>query len=248
MVWIYITGLTIALAGLLMYVNSIYAPAALFIPLIYYAVHTYLENARRSAIDEEIPRALLELSSTSIRTYNDVFSALLHGFGVLSEEVQRIDRLKLPPERKIRMLRSIGRGITERAFQTIRVGMAGGANTHELFREVAEDLEAQMNIERSKQSSLALQRYTTMLTAGVFVPAVLGLTAKLAKELISTHLFAQQPLVHTILELMPIHVLIVGVETAIYLALVDGKAGHTVLYAVLLIPLALGIFWALSMC
>lgn len=243
----YVLGITIAAAGLLMYINASYAPAALFIPLAYYAVHTYLEGTRRSAIDEEVPRALLELSSTRIRTYEDVLSALSYGFGRLSEEIRRVQSSKLPPERKLRALENVGGNITKRAFHTIIVGMTGGANTQELFRRVAEDLEAQINVERSKQSNLALQRYTTMLTVGVFVPAVLGLTAKLVKDLTSTQLFPRNPAVGAMLGLMPVHILVVGTETALYLALLDGKIKHVALYAVLLIPLAISIFWALCM-
>jgi len=244
-VWAYVLGITLAATGLLVYMNASYAPAALFIPLAYYAVRTYMEGSRRRAVDEEVTRALLELSSARIRTYDDVISALSHGYGRLSEEVRRARDAKLPPERKLRALEDTGGRITKRAIRTIMVGMAGGADTQELFRRVAEDLEAQINVERSKQSSLALQRYATMLTVGVFVPAVLGLTARLVGDLTSTRLFPRDPAVDVMISLMPAHIAVVGAETALYLALLDGKVKHVALYAVLLIPLAMSIFWAL---
>ncbi len=244
--WVIVAGLTLALAGLLAYADLRLAPLSLLVPLVAYAYKTYTEGKARREVDEQMPRALLELSSLPIRTYDDVLRALSRGYGRLSEEVRRIINARMPAERKIRALEGLGGEATRVAAEAIITGMRAGANMRELMRSVASDLEARMNMERSKSASLALQRYSTMLTAGVFVPAVLGLVVRIARGLMETGLFEESATASTVIGLLPYHVGIVALETALFLALVDGKPRNVAVYAVLLLPLAVGIYFALA--
>ncbi len=244
--WAVVAGITLALAGLLAYVDIRLAPLSLLAPLVAYAYKTYTEGRARREVDEEMPRALLELSSLPIRTYDDALRALSRGYGRLSAEVGRIIRARMPAERKLRALRDLGGEATRVAVDAIITGMRAGANMRELMRSVAGDLEARMNMERSKSASLALQRYSTMLTAGVFVPAVLGLVVRIARGLMETGLFKEGATASTVMGLLPFHVGIVALETSLFLALVDGKLRNAAVYAVLLLPLAVGIYFALA--
>ena len=97
-------------------------------------------------------------------------------------------------------------------------------------------------MEREKSSALALQKYVTILSAGVFVPAVLGITMRMVGRLTGEGPLESGALLEAVVQAIPIHLIALAVMASVFVALLEGRPRRAILYAAILIPLAAGTY------
>ena len=244
--WVAVILGAVALAALLYSVKPIYAATALLIPPLY-LVHSESARQRRVArIEEELPRALLELATLPTHSYRDIIRYLSRGYGPLSEEFRRIGKLiksGIPPEKAMRTVAErSGSALLSNAVSIIVTGIRSGSNWSDLIRGTAEDIEAIIDMERERKSALALQKYVTLLSAAVFVPAVLGITMRMVGRLTGEGPLESGPILEAVIRAIPMHILALAVMASIFVAFLEGRPKRALIYVAILIPLATGTY------
>ncbi|MDN5358534.1 MAG: archaeal flagellar protein FlaJ [Candidatus Diapherotrites archaeon] len=237
---------TLAVAGILYSIKPVYAAIALLLPPAY---AVYSESARYWRIrkmENELPRALLELATLPTHTLRDVIKYLSRGYGPLSEEFRRMDALVrsgIPPERAMKgVAEQSGSVLLESAVNIIITGVRSGSRWSDLIRGAAEDIEAVIEIEREKSSALALQKYVTLVSAGVFVPAALGITRRMVVRLTGEGPLTGGPTLLAIQDAVWVHIIALSLLTAIFVSLLEGRPRRALFYAAILLPLSLGTY------
>ncbi|NPA77088.1 MAG: type II secretion system F family protein [Candidatus Diapherotrites archaeon] len=199
----------------------------------------YLREQRRAKINEILPIALLELSTLPIHGLRDVADQLSHGYGPVSDVFKKAKRLidrGIPPDRALRSAAEGTTALLEHAIQMIIAGYESGADWNRIIRKTAEDIEAVVDMDRQRRAGLALQRYNVLLSAGVFVPALLGISARMAAKVDPT---VWNPISAAIRTSILPYIVILAVESAVFLALLDGRMKHALYYAAVLTGMGL---------
>jgi len=243
--------LTSVFTGSVLYLlNPKYVVAAALVPAIYLAAKESCHQEKRKRIEEELPRAMLELATLPVRTLRDVIDHLSKGYGELSSEFRRVRKLVgagIPPEKAMRTVAmASGSYLFNNAVTMIITGMRSGSNWSELIRNAAEDIEALIDMERERASALALQRYVVLLSAGLFVPGILGITKKMVGRLTEGHLFDVTDTLTAVQDAVVVHVALLAVMSAIFVALLEGKPRKAVIYAAVLLPISFGTYFVLA--
>lgn len=244
--WTFVILCSITLGALLYSVKSIYATVALIIPPTYVAIRESQQSRIQKKIEENLPRALLELATLPTHTLRDVINHLSRGYGELSDEFRRANRLVatgIPPEKAMREVAArSGSYLLMNAVSIIITGVHSGSRWSELIRSTAEDIEALIDMERERSSALALQRYVVLLSAGVFVPAVLGITKRMTDRLIGNGPFTVADLLISIQNATLFHILSLSLMASLFVALLEGKPRKAIVYVAILIPLTMGTY------
>ncbi len=244
--WVAAILLTMALAALLYSLKPMYAALALLIPPFYLVYSETARQRRVARIERELPRALLELATLPTHSYRDVVRYISNGYGPLSEEFKRIGRLidsGIPPEKAMRSVAErSGSVLLNNAVSIVITGIKSGSDWAELIRGAAEDIEAIIDMEREKNSALALQKYVTILSAGVFVPAVLGITMRMVRRLAGEGPLEGGLLLEAVMRAIPVHIIALAAMAAVFVALLEGRPKRAIVYAAILIPLAAGTY------
>ncbi len=237
---------SLAVGALLYSVKPIYAAVALLVPPFYLVYSESARQRRVARIEEELPRALLELATLPTHSYRDIIRYLSKGYGPLSEEFRRIGKLiesGIPPEKAMRTVAERSRSVLlNNAVSIIVTGIRSGSKWIDLIRGAAEDIEAIIDMEREKSSALALQRYVTILSAGIFVPAVLGITMRMVGRLTGEGPLESGEILEAVMRAIPIHILALAIMSAIFVAFLEGRPKRALIYAAILIPLATGTY------
>lgn len=231
-------------------VDPAYVVAAAFVPVAYLAVREARHQERRKKIEEELPRAMLELATLPVKTLRDVIDHLSRGYGELSSEFRRVRRLVstgIPPEKAMRAVAvASGSYLFNNAVTMLITGMRSGSNWSELIRNAAEDIEALIDMERERASALALQRYAVLLSAGLFVPGILGITKRMVDRLTESNLFEATDTLTAVQDAVVVHIALLAVMSAVFVALLEGRPKKAIIYAVALLPLSFCTYLVLS--
>ncbi len=239
--------LTLALALFLAYFDLSYAPFALLLPISYVTVSDYLKERKRRKIEEALPRAALELAIRPFITLSDAVRFLSSGFGELSNEFRKAKRMidqGLPPRRALLALSSDAPPLLRRFIRVLVIGHQSGASWEELLRGCAEDFEHIFAARREAASALALQKYSILLSAAVLVPTVLGIAFRIARNVSLGYM--ESAYVNVLRVAVPIHIASLVVLSSLFAALVDGNPKEAFFHILLMLPLALGIYFAIS--
>lgn len=231
-------------------VKPAYAVISALMPPAYLAFREIQRYERQRRIEEELPRAMLELATLPTRTLRDVIDHLSRGYGELSKEFRRVKQLVstgIPPEKAMRTVAAAsGSYLLNNAVSIIITGIRSGSDWPELIRNAAEDIEALIDMERERASALALQRYVVLLSAGVFVPGVLGITKRMVDRLTEGGLFETVETLTAVQNAVIIHIAVLAVMASIFAAFLEGKPRRAIIYAAVLLPLAFGTYAAVS--
>lgn len=241
---------SVFLGSILYLVKPTYAVASILIPPTYLAIKEAQRYRQLKKIEEELPRAMLELATLPTRTLRDVINHMSRGYGELSKEFQRMDRLVnagIPPENAMRSVAAAsGSYLLNNAISIIITGIRSGSEWSELIRNAADDIEALIDMERERASALALQRYVVLLSAGVFIPGVLGITKRMADRLTEGGLFDTVEMLVAVQNAVGIHIALLAVTSSVFAALLEGQPRRAIIYAAVLIPIAFGTYAAMS--
>ncbi len=213
--------------------NCIYIIPALAIAVLP-ILRDYYQERKRAKMDEILPLALLELSTLPIHSLKDVATHLSKGYGPISERFAHARMLidkGIPP---VSAMRSAVEGTTpllQHAVEIIIAGYRSGASWNQIIRKTAEDIEAVVDMERQRRASLSLQKYNVLLSAGVFVPAILGISERMVQKLGAGTWNPLIPALHN--SILP-YILILSAESAVFLAFLEGRLRNAIYYAVML--------------
>ena len=237
---------SVFLGSILYIVKPAYAVVSILIPPTYLAIKEAQRYGRLRKIEDELPRAMLELATLPTHTLRDVMAHLSRGYGELSREFQRMEYLVkagIPPENAMRSVAAAsGSYLLNNAVSIMITGIRSGSEWSELIRNAAEDIEALIDMERERASALALQRYVVLLSAGVFVPGVLGITKRMADRLTAGGLFDAVETLVAVQNAVVIHIALLAVASSLFVALLEGRLRRAIIYAAILIPLAFGTY------
>ncbi|GEM_PF-3352485 len=199
------------------------------------------KNRRIKEIEERIPAALLDVSTLPNITFRSAIDHLSKGYGPLSEEILGVKRALdrgIPPRRALTAISGCKSRLLKRAMKILLTGIESGANVSELLRQAAEDIEEELEMERSRRANLTLQKYSVLASTGVFVPAVLGLTERMVAQMVGSGL-STNATVLAVLSAIPINIGIVAISGAVFAALIDGNVRYALQYGAITVPLAL---------
>ncbi len=191
----------------------------------------YRLQKQREKMDEALPIALLELSTLPIHSMKDVAKYLASGYGPLSEVFKRAEKLMergIPPTSAVIHAARGTTPLVEHAVDMIVAGYRSGANWSEIIRKTAEDIEAVVDMERQRRAGLALQKYNVLLSAAVFVPALLGISARMVEKIGAG---GWNPLEQALQSALIPYILILSLESAVFLAVLDGRMRNAIYYA-----------------
>ncbi len=241
--WVKIIGATAALAAIAYSVKPSLAVLTLFIPPAYAVFAEAQRSARIRGIEAELPRALLELAALPTHGLRDVVKHLSRGYGPLSEEFQRARKMiakGIPPEKAMQSVaRASGSELLVNAVNIIVTGAQSGSRWSDLLRGAAENVEAVIGMERERNAALSLQKYVTMASAGIFVPATLGITRRMVVRLAyGGGPFGGNALLEASLHAAWIHVTVLAILSAAFIALLEGRPGRGLFYGAILVPMA----------
>ncbi len=203
----------------------------------------YRREQRKTKIDEVLPLALLELSTLPIHSLHDVAKYLSKGYGPVSDIFNRARKMiarGIPP---VSAIRSAAHGTTplfQHAVEMIIAGYQSGANWNRIIRKTAEDIEAVVDMERQRRASLSLQKYNVLLSAGVFVPAILGISERMVDKL---NIGTWNPLIAAIHASILPYILVLALESAVFLALLEGRIRKAIYYATVIGMLGVASFF-----
>lgn len=241
-----IMSASILLGSILFLVREEYALAAVLVPATYLAVKEAQRHRKQKSIEEELPRAMLELATLPVHSLRDVIEHLSRGYGELSREFQRAKRLVsagIPPEKALRSVADANESyLLNNAISIIITGVRSGSDWSDLIRSAAEDIEALIDMERERTSALALQRYVVLLSAAVFVPGVLGITKKMAKRLTDGGFFEAVDTLTAVQDAVIIHIALLSIMSAVFAAFLEGKPRKAIVYSAILLPIAFGTY------
>ncbi|VVB99100.1 Type II secretion system (T2SS), protein F [uncultured archaeon] len=232
----------------------------------------YLSQRRKMEIGSSVPEALLLASSmaqgTSPENAAD-FIACNSGGPVSAEFAKARDEMLagMPPEEAFsRMAERSGSGQMKRAAGLMISGIESGAEMSAAFREAAEDIAETNAISMERAAATAMQKYTVLLGGAILVPFILGKLASLTGNFSAAGLGvdgakgafgdiglgmignASEAARRGLMEAAGIGNIIYIAEFAViasvFAAMQEGIPRKAVVYAVALLPIGLGVYFA----
>ena len=196
--WNFYSGIAVAIAAsVILYYAGIkeeYILASFFIimpvPLLlnFFWV-SYLAELRRKNIEACTSDVLLYASSLPKGSpMQKIISSISEaGYGPLSAEFSRakaeIEKGVGIPEALIRISERNNSAVLKRAIELLVEAYYSGADMKDAFREVAKDILETESILRERASSMIIEKYTLLFSAGIILPAVLAMVSRLVKGL-----------------------------------------------------------------
>ncbi|MCX6804393.1 MAG: type II secretion system F family protein [Candidatus Diapherotrites archaeon] len=228
--------------------------AGFFIPLtVNYFFHDLLFEKRKRQREELLPEVLLEASlfcdeTSAERTIKKIseqdFLYISSDFKLAIKEINNggsvegaLERIKLLNKSKP----------YSRVIDLIIQGYKSGAKMSEMMKETVEDLLESKAIISEKQAVMLVSKYTLLASAGLIVPAILGLIIGLVLGLnfesigeLSLGLSASERknLFETAVLATTIYVFEYATLAAFFLALQEGNKKNSIIFGLILIPVA----------
>jgi len=238
-VYIYVIGIVLTL------------PTCIALGYIYIL---YKEELRQRAIETELSDFLLQ---ASLFPKNSDIVAILEfvtkqNKGYLSKEFQIcLDQIKKGFKTEIALRDIIARNKSvelKRAINILISGYKSGADLSEVLHKLSQEIITTQAITQERYSSLSIQKYTLLASAGFLVPFVFGMVKDLVLK-IDLSMFAEEGLFaidHQFIEYanyaIYIYLFEFAVISSIFIAIIDGDWKKFILYSAILIPLSYLVF------
>lgn len=214
----------------------------------------YIEERKKTEIEKYIVEALYQASSLAGYTsFENVIKALAESnYGALSKEFSRVynairagESVDVSLEQLMRRNNST---IFKRAISILLNGYKTGIDLPGALREVAEDAEKTLALERENRASATITKYTILLAGGVIVPIILGNMISLVSALdfselssfdIGTH---NNKLLENAVLGNQIYVALYSVIASFFVAYQENRIQNSVVYLVFLLPTSVVLF------
>lgn len=263
--WNFYSGIALAIASsvLLYYAGikeeHILASFFIIIPvplLLNFFWQNYRAELRRKKMEECTADVLLYASSLPKGSpMQKIISNISEaGYGQLSEEFSRakaeIEKGVSIPEALARISERNNSAVLKRAIELLVEAYYSGADMKDAFREVAKDILETESILRERASSMIIEKYTLIFSAGIILPAVLAMVSKLVKGLdfellskleIGLDSASRAQLFGAAITAMPIYLAEYCIVASLFVAFEEGTPKKAFIYAVFLVPLSLAV-------
>lgn len=230
----------------------------LFLPLVFFVLYySYLIEKRKKTIEEQTPMVLLQASvfpkGTTLREIIGYLSKKENGelgkeFQKTREEIEKGASVEKAMEKLKKRNPS---PIIERLSELLLIAYQSGAPLGESFRELAEELLETKAILSEKKAALSIEKTTLLMGSLLIVPFILGVLTGLVQGFefgeIGVAGFSSTEQRTELLNTAPIAINLYIIEYAfiasIFLGWLDGKPKKALLYALLIVPCSIAVFF-----
>lgn len=231
---------------------------AFFIPIIVnYFYRLYVFETRKKRIEEEVPDLLLIASSLPEKTsLEKLVEFMAKGESPLNKEFRLVEReLKTgaPLEEAFERIKKRNKSLSlNRAIDLLTNALRTGAEMSTVFRETAEDFMETNAILRERSANTTIEKYTLLLAGGIIVPLILGLLAGMISSFnfstiselgIGLSETARKEIIEASLLGNIVYITEYALIASAFVAFQEGHQKKTVLYAVILTPLSLVVYF-----
>jgi len=139
--------------------------------------------------------------------------------------------------------------LLERIINLMIIGYKSGKDMHFIFNKISQYILRIQELERERYSSLAIQKYTLLLSSAILVPMILGwiqniITGFDFSSFQTIDIITQDPkLVEYAKYATWIYLAELSIISSFFIALIDGNKKKFVLYLLFILPIAFLIFW-----
>tara|TARA_Y100000310_G_scaffold339920_1_gene434121 strand:- start:5068 stop:5955 length:888 start_codon:yes stop_codon:yes gene_type:complete len=230
-----------------------------FLPLLLnYFYRIYLFEKRKRKIEEEIPDLLLIASSLPDKTgFENLIRFMAEtSEGPLGKEFEKAKaelQLGVSLENAFENIKKRNKSLAlNRAIDLVLSALNSGAEMNVVFRETAEDFIETNSILRERNANTTIEKYTLLLAGGIIVPLILGLLAGMISgfnfsaisELgIGMSENQRKEIVEAALIGNVLYISEYALIASGFVAFQEGNQKKTILYAVLLIPIGLIVYF-----
>ncbi|MCR4336023.1 MAG: type II secretion system F family protein [archaeon] len=238
---------------------AMFSVPVFFLPLVLnYFYKIYLFEKRKRKIEETVPDLLLIASSLP----GKIGFEKLVGFmaetseGPLREEFEKAKtelKLGVSLENAFENIKKRNKSLAlNRAIDLILSALNSGAEMNIVFRETAEDFIETNSILRERNANTTIEKYTLLLAGGIIVPLILGLLAGMISgfnfsAISELGIGMSESLRKEIVEAALLGNILYISEYALiasaFVAFQEGNQKKTVLYAALLVPIGLIVYF-----
>ncbi|MCD6414607.1 MAG: type II secretion system F family protein [Candidatus Diapherotrites archaeon] len=223
--------------------------------IVWLLIPYYLESRRTSQIEEELPEALLQLSALStITSFESLVSKLGERKSALGEIFRKIDRqvqrgfsieetlVAAEQESKSQLL--------SRTLRLLIQSYKNGGDIRSSLRETATDISEVQELIKEQAAATTIEKYTLLIGGGCLVPVILativstvsgvqfvdlgfGMSQLTRRAVIANAELANQ-----------VYIAEYAAIASLFAGLQSGKKENAIIYALVLIPLSLLLFFA----
>lgn len=238
---------------------TIVSLAVFFAPFFFvFLFFWYRFEQRKREKEKQSADVLLAASSLPIGAKAEELLMLASSddFGLLGKEFETARReldAGVPLEDSlIHVKQRCGSVSIGRMVDLLVVGVQSGADLSLVFRETAEDLLETQGLLEERQAALVIEKYTILVAGGVVVPMILGLVFGLVQKmdfglLSGLEIGLSSQMRKELLQYSNWGTLAYlaeyGILAGIFTGLQEGNWKKGVLYALVLVPLGLTVFW-----
>jgi len=238
---------------------AVFSFPAFFVPIVLnYFYKLYLFEARKKKIEDEVPDLLLLASSLPEKTRVEKLVSFMAetSEGPLGEEFKKAKseiKAGVNLEAALENIKKRNKSLAlNRAIDLLLNALNSGAKMNTVFRETAEDFIETNSILRERSANTTIEKYTLLLAGGIIVPLILGLLAGMVSgfnfsSISELGIGISEAERNSIVEASLLGNLIYIVEYALiasaFVAFQEGGQKKTVLYAVLLVPISLIVYF-----
>jgi pilus assembly protein TadC len=222
------------------------------------ALGKYKSRKRTREMEEALPAALYQMASLSSFSPIEeaVRSVAESRHGALSEEfAAACNEMRTGSSFENAIGGVVSRNdswLLRRALETILVGYETGADTAELLKSTAEDIEKTHDLHRQRAAAMAVEKYTLLLAGAVIVPLVLGIMISLVSgmslnfpsELSGADEGVRKLVLSNAVLGNQLYIAVYSVMASFFIALQENKKEKAAVYAAVLLPVSLLVFSA----
>jgi len=218
-------------------------------------VRRYLEEKRNRQIERHLVEAMYHASSISGYTsFENILNSIAEAdYGILSDEFRKAYNEIKNGESVDRALEKVGRrngsAILKRAVSILVSGYRTGIDLSVALREVAEDAEKTMEIQRENIAAVTVEKFTILFAGGIIVPLILGTMLSLVSGLDLSHLYefglgnSQNKDILSNANLgNQIYVALYSIMASVFVAYQENRIENSLIYVLFLLPASILLF------
>jgi len=218
-------------------------------------VRRYLEEKRNRQIEGHLVEAMYHSSSISSYTsFENILNSIAEAdYGILSDEFRKAYNEIKNGESVDRALEKMGRrngsAILKRAVSILVSGYRTGIDLSVALREVAEDAEKTMEIQRENIAAVTVEKFTILFAGGIIVPLILGTMLSLVSGLDLSHLYefglgnSQNKDILSNANLgNQIYVALYSIMASVFVAYQENRIENSLIYVLFLLPASILLF------
>lgn len=248
-------AITLALKGF--FYGSVTALACFMLAVAAGAMHPiYLYGKKTREIDATVPDLLLQASLFPPRTPITRILGYLSKAGYplsreFSKALKEIKNGSSVPEALENIRHRVKSKSVERTVKLLVQGYESGADISKVFKETASDLLKTQNVLRERNLTLAIQKYTLLLSAAILLPLILGMLGGLSKDMsfagleeygLGTTKAEQESYTSTSLAGNQFYLVEYSIIVAAFIGLIENDYRKGMLYSIALIPCTLIVY------